>query len=212
MKHIVAVNASPRTTWNTAALVKEAARGVESQGAQTEHFDLYRQEPFTGCVSCFGCKQAGHLGTCVRKDGLSPILDAIRTADGLIVGSPNYLGDLSAGFRALYERLIFQSLSYKTEPGSYRKKKIPVLLITTSNCPEASYPQTGYDAMLERYKGTLEWMIGPTKLLIHGDTLQVKNYELYNWTMFDPESKRAHHEVEFPKALEKAFAEGYTLL
>ena len=29
-----------------------------------------------------------------------------RKADGLIIGSPNYLGDVSAGFRALFERLI----------------------------------------------------------------------------------------------------------
>ena len=108
--------------------------------------------------------------------------------------------------------MIFQSLSYKTDPRSYHERKIPVLLITTSNCPEAAYPNTGYDTMLEKYKGTLEWMIGPTKTLVHGDTLQVKNYDLYNWTIYAPEAKKARHESEFPKALEKAFTEGYALL
>ncbi len=212
MKYVVVINASPRTGWNTAMLVKKAAEGAEAAGAQVDYFDLYQSEAFTGCISCFGCKREGHLGRCIHKDGLSPILEAIEKADGLIIGSPNYLGDLTAGFRALYERLIFQSLSYKTDPRSYREKKTPVLLITTSNCPEAAYPNTGYDTMLEKYKGTLEWIIGPTKILVHGDTLQVKNYDLYNWTMFDPEAKKARHESEVPKALEKAFAEGYALL
>ena len=52
MKKIVAVNASPRTAWNTATLVREAAKGAEEQGAEVEIFDLYKLEPFTGCVSC----------------------------------------------------------------------------------------------------------------------------------------------------------------
>lgn len=33
MKKIVAVNCSPRAAWNTAALVREAARGAQTQGA-----------------------------------------------------------------------------------------------------------------------------------------------------------------------------------
>ena len=32
----------------------------------------------------------------VRRDGLTPVLDAIRDSDGVIIGSPNYLGELSA--------------------------------------------------------------------------------------------------------------------
>ena len=42
MKKIVAVNTSPRTTWNTAAMVREAAKGAEAQGAEIVYFDLYK--------------------------------------------------------------------------------------------------------------------------------------------------------------------------
>jgi len=56
MKKIVAINASPRTTWNTSLLVRKAAEGATSEGAQIEVFDLYKLEKFTGCISCFGCK------------------------------------------------------------------------------------------------------------------------------------------------------------
>ena len=73
-----------------------------------------------------------HLGVCIYKDGLAPILEEIRNADGLMIETPNYLGDVSAVFRALYERLIFQSLTYKIEPRSYNKHRISVLFIMTS--------------------------------------------------------------------------------
>ena len=208
MKKIIAINASPRTTWNTASLIREAAKGAESEGAQVKVFDLYKLEKFTGCISCFGCKLPEHLGVCVCRDGLAEVLEEIRHSDGLIIGTPNYLGDVSAAFRSLYERLIFQSLSYKTETRSYNRHLIPVLFIMTSNCAEEFYDKIGYDKMLENYKNTLGGMVGPTKVMVSGNTLQVKDYGKYDWTMFDPEAKKARHEEVFPKELEKAFSLG----
>lgn len=208
MKKIVAINCSPRTVWNTATLVREAAKGAEGQGAEVTIIDLYKLEKFTGCLSCFGCKLPNNLGKCICKDGLAPVLEKIRNADGLIIGTPNYLGDVSAGFRALYERLIFQALTYKTEVRSYNEKQIPVLMIMTSNASEEYYSQIGYDEMLKRYQGTLGTFVGPTKILISSDTLQVNDYSRYNWTMFNPEHKKERHENVFPEDKKKAFAMG----
>ena len=208
MKKIVAINCSPRTVWNTATLVREAAKGAEGQGAEVKIIDLYKLEKFTGCLSCFGCKLPDSLGKCICKDGLTPVLEEVPNADGLIIGTPNYLGDVSAGFRALYERLIFQSLTYKTEVRSYNQKQIPVLMIMTSNAPEEYYSQIGYDEMLKRYQGTLGTFVGPTKILISSDTLQVNDYSRYNWTMFDPEHKKERHENVFPEDKKKAFVMG----
>ena len=208
MKKIVAINCSPRATWNTATLIREAAKGAEAQGAEVTVIDLYKLEKFTGCISCFGCKLPQSLGKCVCKDGLTSVLDAIRDADGLIIGSPNYLGDVTAGFRALFERLIFQSLTYKTEFRSYNQRQIPVLMIMTSNASEDFYAQIGYDQMLHRYQGSFNTFVGPTKILISSDTLQVKDYNRYNWTMFNPEHKKERHEIVFPEDKKKAFALG----
>ena len=208
MNRIIAINCSPRASWNTAMLIREAAKGAEAQGAEVKIIDLYKLEKFTGCISCFGCKLPDNLGKCICRDGLYAVLEDIRNADGLIIGTPNYLGDVSAGFRALYERLIFQSLTYKTEVRSYNQKQIPVLMIMTSNASEAFYPQIGYDKMLKRYQSTLGTFVGPTKLLISSDTLQVKDYSRYNWTMFNPEAKKERHEKVFPEDKKNAFALG----
>jgi len=203
MKKIIAINGSPRSGWNTDILVCEAAAGAASGGAEVEIIDLYKREKFTGCVSCFGCKLEDHLGQCVCRDGLYDVLEKIRQADGLILGSPVYLGDISAGLRALYERLIFQYITYKNEVRSYSERKIPVVLILTSNVPAE------YDAeLMNRYKGSLEAFIGPTKMLASGNTLQVSNYDRYNWTMFNAEEKRVRRETVFPQERQEAYRLG----
>ena len=92
-KRIIAVNAGPRKGWNSDTLITEASKGAESTGAVVERFDLFHLERYTGCISCFGCKKEKFKGRCICKDGLTPVLDAIREADGLIIGSPNYLGN-----------------------------------------------------------------------------------------------------------------------
>ena len=98
-KRIIAVNAGPRKGWNTDTLITEASKGAESAGATVERFDLFKLEKYTGCVSCFGCKKEKFKGQCICRDALKPVLDAIRESDGLIIGSPNYLSELTASFR-----------------------------------------------------------------------------------------------------------------
>lgn len=207
MKKIIAINGSPRSGWNTDILVREAAAGAASTGAEVEVIDLYGLEKFTGCVSCFGCKTEGHWGQCICRDGLYDGLEKIRQADGLILGSPVYLGDISAGLRALYERLIFQYITYKSEARSYNARKIPAVLIVTSNVPAE------YNAkLLNRYQATLETFIGPTQTLASGNTLQVNNYERYNWSMFNAEEKKARREAIFPEERKAAYQLGADML
>ena len=199
-KRIVVVNAGPRKGWNTDTLLTEAAKGAEEAGAEIQRFDLYKLEKFTGCISCFGCKKEKNKGHCVVHDGLTPVLDAIREADGLIIGSPNYLSDLTAMYRALYERLIFQSLTYSKEEPCCNQNEIPVLLIMTSNAPELAYL-----GLLKNYKQTLSQFVGPTKTFICGDTLQLKDYDKtdWKWSLFNPEAKKKRHETVFPKECAK---------
>ncbi len=208
MAKIIAINGSPRSGWNTDILVREAAEGARQAGAEVEVIDLYKLEKFTGCISCFGCKRESSLGRCVCRDGLYQVLEKIREADGLILGSPVYLSEISAGLRAMYERLIFQYISYKKEPRSYAQRQIPVVMIFTGNAPEAFFQGPVYGKLVENYKNTLSGFIGPTKVLISADTLQVEDYTPYNWTMFDPEAKKKRREEVFPAERKEAFRLG----
>ena len=204
-KKIVVVNAGPRKGRNTDTLITEAARGAESAGAEIERFDLFRLEKYTGCISCFGCKREKFKGHCVCRDGLTPVLDATREADGLIIGSPNYLSEMTASFRALYERLIFQNLTYTVENPCYNERPIPVLLIMTSNAPDTMYRE-----LLDGYRQALSTFVGPAEVLVSGETLQLKDYSRtdWPWTMFDPEARLVRHETVFPQECRKAYELG----
>lgn len=212
MKKIIAINAGPRKGWNTDQLIGSAAKGAEEAGAQVEKIDLFSLGKFTGCVSCFGCKREPSFGRCVCRDGLSYALEAIRGSDGLIIGSPNYLGNMTASFRALYERLVFQVLTYNKERRCCSERMIPVLLIMTSNCAESIYDEVGYADLLDGYKKTLGAFVGPTEILSCGDTLQVDDYSLYDWTMFDPEAKKARRDETFGSYLQRAFEMGRAMI
>lgn len=211
MKKIICINAGPRKGHNTDQLIKACGKGAIDNGYSVEYIDLYDLDKYSGCVSCFACKQDFSYGKCAVRDGLYDVLNKIREADGLIIGSPNYLGNLTAAFRALYERLVFQSLTYNKETPCCNKHQIPVILIMTSNCAEEQYDKVGYTVLLEQYKKTLSTYVGPTKILTCGNTVQVDDYSRYNWTMFDPEVKRKHHDETFTDYLNKAYQLGRSL-
>ena len=208
-KKIVAVNAGPRMGWNTETLITEASKGAEAAGASVERFDLFRLEKYTGCISCFGCKKEKFKGHCVCRDGLTPVLDAIREADGLIIGSPNYLSELTASFRALYERLIFQNLTYQVEAPCCNEHPIPVLLLMTSNAPD-----TAYLALMKNYQQVFSTFVGPTEFFVSGETLQLKDYGKtdWPWTLFDPEARQRRRETVFPQECRAVFEKGRSLV
>ena len=78
----------------------------------------------------------------------------------------------------------------------------------TSNAPD-----TMYSGLMENYRQTLNRFVGPTQVLVSGDTLQLTDYGKtdWPWTMFDPEAKKRRHETVFPLECEKAFQMGAAL-
>ena len=207
-KKIIAVNAGPRKGWNTDTLIDEAIKGAESGGADVEKFNLFRLEKYTGCISCFGCKKEKYKGHCIRRDGLTEVLDAIREADGLIIGSPNYLGDLTASFRALYERLVFQNLTYNHDVPCCNENPIPTLLIMTSNAPD-----NAYEGLLKNYQNVLSTFVGPTEFFVSGETQQLKDYSKTDWEWyFNAEERYERHKTVFPKERKAVYEKGKKLV
>ena len=212
MKKLVAVNASPRAKWNTAQLIRAAAQGAEEAGAEVEVIDLYKIDSYQGCRSCFACFSDKFYGKCVFKDGLAPVLESLRNADAIVLGTPNYFGRPTAGFRALLERLCFQYLTYRNEQQSCNEHRVPVLFIMTSNLPADGYDRFGYTPMIKEQEGLLETFIGPVTTYICGNTLQTDHYERYDWNYFDIEDKKRRHVEVFPSELEEVKAIGAKLV
>lgn len=208
MKTII-LNGSPRKNWNTALMLKEAKRGAESAGSETEYIDLF-DLTYTGCRSCLACKRKGtERCKCFWKDDLSPLIDRIFAADALIIGSPIYLGDITSQVRGLIERLHFCALSYD-DYSNYFKGKVNVGIILTMNAP-AAYYDLAYRKKAKEIAQSFEGLNGSVEIYACCDTLQVKDYSKYNMASFSEEHKRAVRKEQFPKDLEKAFQMGARL-
>jgi len=209
MKKVIAINGSPRKKWNTATLLNKALEGARSQGAETELINLYDLN-YKGCISCFACKlkDGKSYGKCAYKDDLTPILEKIKQADALILGSPIYLGTATGEMRSFIERLIFPYLVYDNNYSTLFNKKIPTGVIYTMNVNEQQLQDMGYNYNLQTTEWALKNVFGAAESLLVTDTYQFDDYSKYVVTKFNPQEKAKRREEEFPKDCAKAFAMG----
>ncbi|MDR2808323.1 MAG: flavodoxin family protein [Spirochaetaceae bacterium] len=209
---VIAINGSPRVGWNTHILVEEALKGAASKGAKTEMFNLYELD-FKGCISCFECKRKGgsSMGRCAVSDDLRPVLDKIDSCNGLIIGSPIYLFEVTAAVRAFFERLIFQYLTYRSDGSFLFKGKLKSLFIYTMNVPESALAQVGY---LEKFKAyqTMLTRLGHSTYMTSTETLATNDYDKYEMSMFNGQERAKRRADIFPLDRKKAFNLGAELL
>ena len=208
MKTIIS-NGSPRKNWNTAMMLKEAKRGAESVGAETEYIDLFDLS-YTGCRSCLACKRKdAERCKCFWKDDLSPLIDRIFAADALIIGSPIYLGDITSQVHGLIERLHFCALSYD-DYSNYFTGKVDTGIILTMNAPKAFY-SLAYRKKAKEIAESFKGLNGSVEVYACCDTLQVTDYSKYSMAGFNELHKKEMREKQFPQDLEKAFEIGTRL-
>lgn len=206
---IIGINGSPRKTWNSAAVLKEALKGAESEGAQTELINLFDLN-YSGCLSCFSCKRLGgnSFARCALKDDLTDVLEKILSADAVIISAPIYYGDVPGAVRNFYERLLFPPNLYSSDGSTGYSKKIPVGLIYTMGAPDPKF--NGNRA--ESDKMPLEMFVGPVEILNVTDTYQFDDYSKYTSSMFDTEAKKKRREEVFPLDCKKAFELGQKMV
>ena len=208
MKTII-LNGSPRKNWNTAMMLKEAKRGAESVGAETEYIDLFDLS-YTGCRSCLACKRKdAERCKCFWKDDLSPLIDRIFAADALIIGSPIYLGDITSQVHGLIERLHFCALSYD-DYSNYFTGKVDTGIILTMNEQKAFY-NLAYRKKAKEIADSFKGLNGSVEVYACCDTLQVTDYSKYSMAGFNELHKKEMREKQFPQDLEKAFEIGTRL-
>lgn len=196
---VIAINGSPRQLGNTADVLQAALTEAEQLGAETELVHLYRYT-YTGCRSCFACKRIGgeHFGCCVLKDEITPILGKILSADVVLLGTPIYFGDMTAGMRALLERLWFPSLNYDRERTVNYPRNVVCGLLFTMNATAEFYTEL-YQQDMQKHVERMNRLVGPTDIFVVEDTLQFDDYSKYLSTMFDADHKQQQHELVYPQ-------------
>jgi len=211
--NVIAINGSPRKHWNTWTLLEKALEGAASRGATTQMVHLYDLN-FKGCKSCFTCKlkDGESYGKCIINDDLTPVLANVANADGLLIGSPIYLGAGSGDTRSFLSRLLFPYWVYSDPLASLYQGKLRVGLIFTLGAFEELALQRGYDKHMTLTQTMVSVIFGKTELLISYDTLQFENQDLYVAPRFDPVQKQTRRREVFPEECKQAFSMGARLL
>ena len=133
-KKIMIIDGGPRKNFNTASMLQAFAEGAKSVGNEIDVkiVRLYDLD-YKGCMSCMACKIKGRASNiCKFKDSLTPNLEEVAQADGLVLGSPIYFGQITGQMQAFLERLAFPWLSYN-DYSLTAPKKMPVVLMETHN-------------------------------------------------------------------------------
>ena len=205
MKKIMIIDGGPRKTFNTASMLQKFAEGAKSVSDQIEvkTVRLYEMD-YKGCMSCMACKIKGKASNvCKYRDAMTPIFDEIAQADGLVLGSPIYFGEVTGQMRTFLERLAFPWLSYN-DYSMTAPKRMPVVLVETMNgTPERNNSQ-GFGSM----EFCIARALGEPEHLVAYNTYQVKNYDNFELGGFSEEAKRHYRDTHWNEDLQKAYDAG----
>jgi multimeric flavodoxin WrbA len=100
---VVAINGSARAGGNTRILIDRVCAELGREGIDSELFEL-AGKTIHGCRACHKCSSRKDECCSMGDDDLNEILPHIYAADGLILGSPTYFGDISPEMKALIDR------------------------------------------------------------------------------------------------------------
>jgi multimeric flavodoxin WrbA len=101
---VVAFNGSGRKDGNTYLLLKTVLEELDAEGIETELIQMAEQDPIQGCIACYKCMERKNMKCAIESDPFNGYFEKISEADGLLLGSPVYFSDITAGMKALIER------------------------------------------------------------------------------------------------------------
>ena len=101
---VTAFNGSGRKDGNTYLLLKTVLDELEEEGIETELVQMAEQDPIQGCIACYKCMERKNMKCAIETDPFNQYFEKISKADGLLLGSPVYFSDVTAGMKALMER------------------------------------------------------------------------------------------------------------
>jgi len=121
---VVAFNGSSRKDGNTAILLKLVLNELKEEGVETELVQL-AGETLSGCIACYKCAENRDQKCAVVKDRLNEYIAMMKEAQGILLGSPTYIADMTANMKALIERCTIVSRNN----GDLFKRKVGTAVI-----------------------------------------------------------------------------------
>lgn len=108
MTKVLAINGSPRKDGNTSILIRTILGEMEKAGIETETIQIGGKK-IHGCTACMKCFENQDGKCIIDNDMVNSIIQKMRDADGIILGSPVYFLDVTSEIKALIDRVGFVS-------------------------------------------------------------------------------------------------------
>ena len=103
---VIGINGSPRKEGNTYFLLNMVLDEIKAAGIETEIYSMAGKQ-IQGCIACYQCMKNKDGKCAIDKDIANECIAKMTEADGILLGSPTYFSDVTAGMKALIERAGF---------------------------------------------------------------------------------------------------------
>ncbi len=121
---VVAFNGSARKGGNTAILLQYVLKELESEGIHTELVELSGAN-IHGCLACRQCSSRKD-GRCSQTGDMgNALIEKMEQADGILLGSPTYVTDITPEIKALIDRACLVARSN----GGFLRHKVGAAVI-----------------------------------------------------------------------------------
>lgn len=95
---VLAVIGTARRKGNVSELSRQILEGAKVNNHEVELVNLYDYQ----IRDCMGCWKCVEKGTCVFKDDFQAILNKLKDADVVIIGSPVYWGNITSKMKTFF--------------------------------------------------------------------------------------------------------------
>jgi multimeric flavodoxin WrbA len=105
---VIAFNGSARADGNTSILIRHVFEELEKEGIETELIHIGGKK-IHSCLACRTCSTRKD-GRCAQKDDMgNEYIAKMAAADGILLGSPTYVSNVSPEMKALMDRACLVS-------------------------------------------------------------------------------------------------------
>lgn len=103
---VLLINGSPKEKGCTYTALSVVAEALQKEGIGTEIVSV-GTAPIRGCIGCGGCRTKGEEHCVFGEDGVNDVIDKMKDADGLVVGTPVHYAAASGAITSLMDRVCF---------------------------------------------------------------------------------------------------------
>lgn len=160
--HVIAINGSPKEEGNTFFALKTVTDELEKEGISTEIIHVGNKN-IHGCIGCGGCARNKNE-KCVIDDEVNEIIQKMKNADGIILGSPVYYASIAGTMKCFLDRAFY--VAGAGNDGLFRHKVGASVAIARRSGEVATFDH------LNHYFTVSEMFLVPSKYwnVIHGRT------------------------------------------